>query len=269
MRAWRQGLRFSAAALAAVLAAPAFGAGERLAEVASRPGVSQLVIVTEPGTEPAAVVILFAGGSGKLALWRGLPPRSRNFLVRSRALFAAAGLVALTVDVPSDRRRPALHEFRHSAEHRADIAALVRWARGRWSAPVWLVGTSRGTISAAHLGAALDVDGLVLTSSVTVAARRHPATVMDAELEAITEPVLIAHHRADGCRFTPPEGAGAMRSRLVRAAAVEIMLFEGGDPPQSEPCRARSQHGFLGIEAKVVNAIASWIRARGARPARR
>jgi hypothetical protein len=46
---------------------------------------------------------------------------------------------------------------------------------------------------------------------------------------------------------------------------VEIMLFDGGDPPRSGPCQALSEHGFLGIEDRVVDAIAGWMRARGNR----
>jgi hypothetical protein len=42
-----------------------------------------------------------------------------------------------------------------------------------------------------------------------------------------------------------------------------VVLLEGGSPPQSEPCQAKSQHGFLGIEDQAVDAIAQFIMAQG------
>ena len=41
---------------------------------------------------------------------------------------------------------------------------------------------------------------------------------------------------------------------------VETILLDGGDPPQSEPCEAKAQHGYLGIELKAVDAIAAFIK---------
>jgi hypothetical protein len=38
------------------------------------------------------------------------------------------------------------------------------------------------------------------------------------------------------------------------------MLFSGGSPPISDPCEARSAHGFLGLEAEVIGQIAGWMR---------
>ena len=37
------------------------------------------------------------------------------------------------------------------------------------------------------------------------------------------------------------------------------ILFAGGRPPQSDPCKARAQHGFFGIEQEVVAAIVRWM----------
>jgi len=42
-----------------------------------------------------------------------------------------------------------------------------------------------------------------------------------------------------------------------------MLMFEGGDDPISKPCQARSAHGFLGIEEKVVDATVRWMLANG------
>jgi len=48
---------------------------------------------------------------------------------------------------------------------------------------------------------------------------------------------------------------------LFAGGKRELLTFEGGDPPQSRPCEARAAHGYLGLDAQVVKAIADWIKA--------
>lgn len=56
-------------------------------------------------------------------------------------------------------------------------------------------------------------------------------------------------------------GAESIMKALERASVRELMTFEGGSAPISEPCEASSAHGYLGLEPQVVSAIAAWIRA--------
>jgi pimeloyl-ACP methyl ester carboxylesterase len=184
-----------------------------------------------------------------------------NFLVRSRGLFLARGFAVAVVDAPSDQSA-GLGSFRFSPDHVLDIAAVVDWLRKSAPAPVWLVGTSRGTLSAANAaGRVSGVAGLVLTSTVTRARKRQPGTVFDTGLAGLRLPVLVVHHRDDGCVVCPSSDTGEIMRQLGKAAKAELILVEGGDPPRSEPCEALSAHGYFGIEAKVVTAIADWIRA--------
>ncbi len=242
--------------------APSFAVDEKLAARKTRPDVEQLFLLVEPDVPPVASVILFPGGAGKIKLWQKDPSKyGGDFLVRSRRMFAEHGFLTAVVDVPSDRRRgPGLREFRGTSAHRTDIGAIVELLRRRADVPVWLIGASRGTVSAAHLAASLPVDGVVLTAAVTEEARRWRATVFDAPLDRITKPVLIVHHRDDECRATPYYNIASLKRRFTASAMVEHLVFEGGDPPQSKPCRARSAHGFFGIERRVVDAIAAWIK---------
>jgi len=172
------------------------------------------------------------------------------------------------VDVPSDRRSGSgLNDFRTSAQHMADVRAVIAYMRDRFRAPVWAVGTSRGTLSAAAAGALLDKDdgpdGVVLTASVTLASGRRPMNLDDVDLEKITVPVLIVHNRDDACHVTPFEDAEMLTERLTAAAKKELIAFEGGESEDDNPCRAMSHHGFLGLEDKVVRAITDWIKATG------
>jgi hypothetical protein len=80
-------------------------------------------------------------------------------------------------------------------------------------------------------------------------------------LSQISMPVLIVSHRKDGCAFTPAADASKLKDRLTKAAKAEVELLDGGAAAVSDPCEAKSQHGFFGIEAQAVGAIAKFIKA--------
>lgn len=237
----------------------ALGAEEEIVTIDSRPGITIGFVLTRPAGAPKAAAILFPGGAGRLKLWKGGPPASKNFLVRSRGLFAERGVLTATIDVPSDRRRKGYNDFRHTADHRKDIAAVLRWLRARTKAPVWLIGTSRGTVSLSHIAGKLPIDGAVFSSSVTEMSNRRPTTALDGRLEDITAPVLLVHHKTDDCSVTPAFGVLSIARRLTRSPRVETRLFSGGTPSDGEACGTTSAHGFGGIETEVVGAIVDWM----------
>ena len=127
-----------------------------------RPGVTQRLLVLSP-PEPKAAVILIAGGHGGLQIFSNgsFEWGDSNFLIRTRQLFVDQGLTVAILDAPSDRQSPPfLSGFRQTAEHTEDIKAVIAWLREQAKVPVWLVGTSRGTQSAAYVAIALaDSDG--------------------------------------------------------------------------------------------------------------
>lgn len=235
-------------------------------------GVKQSFILIKPAGKPVASVILFAGGHGALGLKSGSAMRwgAGNFLVRTRDKFAAHDLLVAVIDAPSDRQQGMNGIFRMSGAHAGDIGAVIAYLRKEAEIPVWLVGTSMGTFSAAEGAiAAKGVDGLILTSTITRAkpnwkiAQSHRDGVASMPLGAVTVPTLVMSHRKDHCDITPSGDAPKLKQRLAKARTVEIALLDGGDPPQSDPCEAKSQHGFLGIEGQAVDTIARFIKANG------
>jgi pimeloyl-ACP methyl ester carboxylesterase len=250
-------------------AAAAHAAGATLVSIATPRGANQAFILIKP-KKPVASVILFAGGHGALGLQSATAMKwgAANFLVRSREKFAAHDFMVAVVDVPSDRRQGMNAIFRMSGAHAGDIGAVAAYLKQQTSAPVWLVGTSMGTFSAAEGAiAAKGVDGLVLSSTITRSkpewkiAGSHPDGVASMALQQVTVPSLIVSHRRDGCAITPAADAPKLSRRLTKAGKVDVVLLDGGAPPQSDPCEAKSQHGFLGIEAEAVNAIAQFVKA--------
>src|SRR5512146_976974 len=232
---------------------------EEIVTLPTREGVTQSFLLTVPATPPAAVAVLFPGGGGRINL-RMQNGRIRfgagNFLVRSRRFFVEGGVATAVMDTPSDQRSGMDDYFRLGEEHTQDIRRVVADLKQRFPGlAVFLVGTSRGTISAAAAGRALgnEVTGTVLTSTLFYGGQRFGPGLSGVDFGTIRTPVLLVHHIDDGCSVTPYREAKNLSSRFP------LITVHGGDPPRSEPCEAFSQHGFLGKEAPTVNAIIKWM----------
>jgi pimeloyl-ACP methyl ester carboxylesterase len=245
-------------------------------EVKVRPGVTIKYLALSPQTKPRNAVILFAGGNGLLNLQAdgSIASLSGNFLVRSREQFVQSDLFVAVADTPNQVTING--NVRLSAQYAQDLGHVIADVRGRIDGgKVWLIGTSTGTMSAASVAARLPLvrsrsadnlrrpDGVVLTATQTNVIKGHCGrTVFNAQLAAINVPVLVAHHLADACECSPPKLASRVVAALAGAPAKELITFSGGLPPKSpDACMARTPHGFLGLEDKVVTAIAGWIRA--------
>ncbi|MFZ5568379.1 MAG: alpha/beta hydrolase [Pseudomonadota bacterium] len=227
---------------------------------------------------PQAVLLLLAGGGGHLRLDVQGCPRALtgNSLVRSLPLFQAQGYATALLDAPSDHEgEDGLGGFRTAPGHVQDLGRVIADLRQRSGLPVWVIGTSRGAISAAHAASRLQggaaPDGVVLTSPVTAGNPRGSKawvaqTVFDLPLEAITVPLLVIGHAQDKCLRSP---ASQNERILARASSArkQLVTVEGGPGRAGlsavEACEGRSPHGFIEQEADVAAGIARFI--RGAR----
>ncbi len=244
------------------------GSGQ-VVDVPTRPGVTQRFVYIAP-SNAKATVILFAGGHGglKIAENGSFGWGAGNFLVRSRQLFADQGLAVAVIDAPSDRQSaPFLSGFRQRPEHAADVKALIAWLKNKFAQPVWLVGTSSGTQSAAYLATQLagdgGPDGVVLTATILAdpKGRLVPGPVPDMPVDKLSIPVLVVHHEQDGCRACLFSDMPLLMSKLASNPKQELITFTGG-VSRGDPCEAMAYHGFNGLENDVVARIAGWINAR-------
>lgn len=240
-----------------LIPAPAFAA-EELVTLQTRDGVTQTFLLGTPSTRPAAIAVLFPGGYGNIRLrMEGgqIQFGAGNFLVRSRAYFVDGGVATAVADAPSDQPQGMEDYFRLGDKHTADIAAIVAELNKRFAdTPVYLIGTSRGTLSAASGGRALTsrLAGVVLTSTMFLGARSGRG-LSGFDFATIPAPLLFVHHIEDGCFVTPYRNAKSLADKYP------LVTVQGGDPARSDPCEAFSAHGYLGKERETVEAIVNWI----------
>jgi hypothetical protein len=260
-------------------------AGAQAPSVAQSGGCGELVTIDSHGRSKTRfafvhpegaqfALVLLVGGGGHLDLdGKGCPRAlTGNFLVRSLEHFHRAGFATALVDAPSDHPgEDGLKGFRMSPQHADDLGKLIADLRRRTDLPVWVVGTSRGTISAANaatrLAGAAAPDGAVLTSAIMSGGSggQKPwaaQTVFDLPLDAIRVPILVVGHAADGCPRTP---AGLManvaaRTKSERKQVVTVTGGSGGAKSGLDACQGRTPHGFLDQEAAVVAGIGRFIR---------
>lgn len=242
-------------------------------------GTTTRYSITHPKNIPAdaqrVALVLLVGGGGFLNLdERGCARAlTGNSLVRSIPHFLDAGFVAVLVDAPSDHfGGDGLAGFRTEARHAEDLGKVIADVRARTKAAIWLVGTSRGSISAANAAARLPgafaPDGVVLTSALMsgqVGARKPwvADTVFDLPLESIRIPLLVVGHSADSCVRSPATLMGRIVDR-TKSPRQQVVTVEGGGGGLGkggiEACEGRSPHGFITQEAEVVAGIARFIR---------
>jgi hypothetical protein len=282
-RAWLVG---SGVAFGALFAGAGLGqspaAGGRCGEVLSvqtrERSTTRYAFVPPPAAAAQShpvTLLLLPGGAGHVDLdERGCARKLQgNSLVRSLPLFHAAGFGTALVDAPSDfHGEDGLGGFRIDARHAQDLGQLITALRTRTQGAVWVVGTSRGAISAANAASRLTgtaaPDGLVLTSALMAgqpgAKKAWVAqSVFDLPLEDIPVPVLVIGHAADTCVRSP----ASLMDRIVartRGPRQQIATVSGGParPPPSglDACEGRTPHGFVGQEAEVVTGIARFVR---------
>jgi hypothetical protein len=266
--AWELGWLIACTAVPALIWSSA-AAEETLLKVESRPGVSEVMVLTparvgnERRSDSVAglggtknVVIVLEGGSGhirfgktpggpvagKLTIYGSLPVMARQELADK------VGAVALLAQ-PSDRFVMD-QQWRDSNEHVADIAAAVTVVQQRFpGAKVWLLGLSNGSWSAAHAGAALQdrLAGVILMSVAQGAFSTRG-------FAGIRIPVLVVQHRRDACL---PYSNMEEQARWHKFVTVDDARLPR--PGRILKCGNGGAHNFYGSEAAVMAAVAQWI----------
>lgn len=226
--------------------------------------------------KPYASVVLLAGGNGVLNLNNAGDIRDAqgNFLIRSARRFLYRRLNVAMLDAePAFLAPNGLTNQRLTQAHADHFTQVIAVVRKKWPGkPVWLIGTSNGTLSvfnaAARLPVNLGPNGIVLTSTVT---QSDPSGEMghvlgtSPSLASIQVPTLVMWHQNDSCFVTPAAAAMNVYNGLtnVPVAKKAKAIVTGGQPNLAvTACGAFHHHGYNGVEDAAVSAIAAFIQAQ-------
>lgn len=207
-----------------------------------------------------ATLFVFPGGGGGFGKVENGWPSSNNFLVRTTKLWAAEGFNIAIFSRPSDSDELG-YEDRISDTHMQDVKAVLEWVKTKSGLPVWIAGTSRGTIStAATLINIQDsqIAGGVVSSSVV--SYKKAGALPKQDLKMIKVPMLVYHHDKDACELCKPYEAPNVLAGLKNSPVKKMMMVSGGSNPTGSPCEGNHWHGFIGMEQQAVTEISAWIR---------
>jgi len=253
-------------AIGTIGAGSASAQSSKVHDLPTRDQVTQRVLWVQ-SPEPKGVMIVLPGGHGGMQITdRGRVSWGETiFFVRNREALALQGVHILVVDAPSDKQKPPyLNGHRQRPDHVTDLRAIVRWVRSQTDLPVWLVGFSRGTQSAAHdahqLGDGEDAPyGVVLASSI-VADKPPSRPVSDMPLERIRVPLLWLHHEQDSCEFCPFWKVQEAMKQTLNVPVQGLLSYSGG-ADHADVCGPLGFHGFRQLESRVESETIAWLLA--------
>jgi hypothetical protein len=234
--------------------------GERVFDLPLPNRDHQRVLYAAP-PHPWATIVMLPGGGGDIGAGRdGDVRHDDNFVVRTRALWVARGYAVL---IPDTIDHANLRGVRSSPGYGRLVDGLIGFAHTQARGPVFLLGTSQGSIAAMN-GAAHaapgSIAGVVLTESVSRMGASGE-TVFSTDLQDVTAPALVVANRDDACDVAPPEDAPRIAAAMTHSPDVRVLAVAGGITKSIKACGSLTPHGYFGIEMSVVEQISQWMRA--------
>jgi hypothetical protein len=232
--------------------------GGTVRDLSLQSGGVQRVLYSAAKRQTKGIVIMFAGGTGELDIDKnGYVKNAKNFVVRSSDLWRERGYGIILVDALDHQ---SMRGQRSSAAYAEVTGKIVAFAREEASVPVWVLGTSQGSIAA--MNAALhagrtELAGLILTESVSIPGGSHE-TVFDAHPGDVHVPTLVVANVDDRCKVALPSMAKEI-AQSIRHAPATVLTESGGVQHSRDDCASLSPHGYYGIEEKVVGDIVTWM----------
>jgi hypothetical protein len=231
---------------------------ERVFDLPLHHGDHQRALYAAPA-HPKATIVMLPGGAGDVGIKRNGDLRhDDNFVVRTRGLWVNRGYAVL---IPDTINGDNLRGLRSSPAYAALVGDLVGFAHTKSAGPVFLLGTSQGSIAAMNGAAHLDpaqLAGVVLTESVSRLGGSHE-TVFQADPQDVRIPALVVANRDDQCDVAPPEDAPKIAAAMIHSPQASVLYVQGGVDRSHKPCGSLTPHGYYGIEQSVVDQIATWM----------
>ena len=228
-------------------------------------GGFQRVLYTAARRETKGIIVMFSGGTGEIDIEKnGHIKNAKNFVVRSDDLWRDRGYGVVLVDALDHQ---SMRGQRSGAAYAEVTKKVIEFAHGQANVPVWVLGTSQGSIAAmnaaSHAGAT-PLAGLILTESVSILGGSHE-TVFDAHPDKVRAPSLVVANVDDRCKVAPPSMAQPI-AQSIRHAPTTVLTVSGGTQRTQDDCGSLTPHGYYGIEEKVVDDIVAWMQKTQNRP---
>jgi hypothetical protein len=228
-------------------------------------GGFQRVLYSPARRDTKGIIVMFPGGTGEIDIEKsGRVKNAKNFVVRSDDLWRERGYGIVLVDALEHQ---SMRGQRSSTAYADLTKRIIEFARRQANVPVWVLGTSQGSIAAmnaaSHAGVT-QIAGLILTESVSILGGSHE-TVFDAHPEDVHVPSLVVANVDDRCNVAPPSMAQSI-AQAIRHAPTTVLTVSGGEQRSRDDCASLSPHGYYGIEEKVVDNIVDWMQKTQNRP---
>jgi hypothetical protein len=228
-------------------------------------GGFQRVLYTPARRETKGIIVMFPGGTGEIDIEKsGHVKNAKNFVVRSDDLWRDRGYGVVLVDALDHQ---SMRGQRSGAAYAEVTKKIIEFAHGQANVPVWVLGTSQGSIAAmnaaSHAGGT-PLAGLILTESVSILGGSHE-TVFDAHPADVRVPSLVVDNVDDRCKVAPPSMAQSI-AQSIRHAPTTVLTVSGGTQRTQDDCGSLTPHGYYGIEEKVVDGIVDWMQKTQKRP---
>ena len=227
-----------------------------------RPKTSLDLVLIRPA-QPVATLVLMPGGPGKAGI-SGINITNRvDFVTLTAEMFVAQQIAIAVIDAPSDQPDGLTPRYRQTKTHEAELAIIIERLGNETGLPIWVLGISRSTLSAMHAAINIEngISGLVLLSSITnIPIGSGAINLTDLSLNQVSIPTLIIAHKKDSCQGTPPHGATEILENLKNSSNVVVKFFQGGFESRQNPCLPGTYHTFSGIQDKVAELIAEFIK---------
>jgi len=228
---------------------------EKILKVDSQNGTTQAGVISFVSKDASTLVVI-APGSPSLAKSsinffnnKVQIQQDGSFVVRERKRLLSEEIATLVLDCRSDFATRCAPEYQISEQRFIDIKPLIELAKSEFSSikNVWLLSTSLGLFTSA---------GVPKYSGDYFQGVIHTAGVVDLVQDYPTTNQFFFHHKDDPCNITKYTTAKAVADKIN----APIVTVYGGSGFYGGACQAHTQHGFQGMEEKVMLHISNLIK---------
>jgi len=217
--------------------------------------------------KPTKLAVLLPGSPSVVrpVVENGVMTSSRltgNFLIRARRFLVDESIASLIVDCHSESGDECASSYQASKQRQEDVDQLIAEVKNRHPsiAEVWLVGTSKGTISSSFMPIynPSGYAGAIHTASITDPyARGSYRELGGFDYNQSTVAQFFVHHVNDPCALTSFASAKSIAAKYN----MPLIKVSGGSGFQGAACKAFTAHGFNGKEKEVMHALSAIIKS--------